>query len=173
MKLEKIKKTYNDYKLELSWAQVEAIAAALEKDHANVVSDELYAEWQWYMNHVPGPGVDEDAFEQQKVAAGGQAGGTGDVEGGDESADSLPIPMPPGESGADTEGAEPPPHPPVGEEDDLGAEAGPTSELPGEADEAGDYTLPDLGNEAPAKPESKPKKGKKPTNEPLPEPPAE
>jgi len=90
MKLEKIKKTYNDYKLELSWGQIEAIAQALSQNHSDPLADELYAEWQWYMERVPGPGEDEEEIEaQQKAAAeGGQPGA---VEGED-----LPIPMPPG-----------------------------------------------------------------------------
>ena len=90
MKLEKIKKTYNDYKLELSWGQVEAIAAALSQNHSDPLADELFAEWQWYMERVPGPGEDEEEIEaEQKAAAGG--GMEGEVEGED-----LPIPMPPG-----------------------------------------------------------------------------
>lgn len=88
MKLEKIKKTYNDYKLEVSWGQVEAIAAALEANHADPLADELFAEWKWYMERVPGPGEDEEAWEAQQKAAegGGVPGEEGDV----------PIPMPPG-----------------------------------------------------------------------------
>jgi len=99
MKLEKIKKTYNDYKLELSWGQVEAIAAALGQNHSDPLADELYAEWQWYMERVPGPGEDEEQIEdQQKVA--GEGGAPGAVEGED-----LPIPMPPGsEAGTAPEG---------------------------------------------------------------------
>lgn len=101
MKLEKIKKTYNDYKLELSWGQVEAIAAALGQNHSDPLADELYAEWQWYMERVPGPGEDEEEIEaQQKAAAGG--GQPGEVEGED-----LPIPMPPGQkAGTPPEGGE-------------------------------------------------------------------
>ena len=86
MKLEKIKKTYNDYKLELSWGQVEAIAAALANNHSDPLSDELYAEWQWYMERVPGPGEDEEEIEAQQAAA----------EGGAAEGEDLPIPMPPG-----------------------------------------------------------------------------
>lgn len=90
MKLEKIKKTYNDYKLELSWGQVEAIAAALAQNHSDPLADELYAEWQWYMERVPGPGEDEEEIEAQQKAAE-MGGPEGAVEGED-----LPIPMPPG-----------------------------------------------------------------------------
>lgn len=102
MKLEKIKKTYNDYKLELSWGQVEAIAAALANNHSDPLSDELYAEWQWYMERVPGPGEDEEEIDAQQKAA---EAGEGD----------LPIPMPPGsEAGTppDGTGGKPPTMPP-------------------------------------------------------------
>lgn len=89
MKLEKIKKTFNDYKLELSWGQVEAIAAALQQNHNDPLADELFAEWQWYMDRVPGPGEDEEEIEaQQKAAEEGGASAEGDED--------VPIPMPPG-----------------------------------------------------------------------------
>lgn len=104
MKLEKIKKTYNDYKLEVSWGQVEAIAAALEQNHADPLADELFAEWQWYMERVPGPGEDEEAFEQQQKAAegGGMPGAEGAVEGED-----IPVAMPPGsQAGTPAAGSE-------------------------------------------------------------------
>ena len=92
MKLEKIKKSFNDYKLELSWGQIEAIAAALRQNHSDPLADELYAEWQWYMERVPGPGEDEEEIEAQQKAAE-QGGQPGAMEGED-----LPIPMPPGQS---------------------------------------------------------------------------
>lgn len=118
MKLEKIKKTYNDYKLELSWGQIEAIAQALSQNHSDPVSDELHAEWQWYMERVPGPGEDEEEIEaQQKAAAEG--GAPGAVEGED-----LPIPMPPGQSAGTPPGGEEEVAPPSDEEM-AGAEAGP------------------------------------------------
>lgn len=128
MKLEKIKKTYNDYKLELSWGQVEAIAAALEQNHADPLADELYAEWKWYMERVPGPGEDEEAYEaQQKAAEGG--GQPGEVEGED-----LPIPMPPGSpAGTPPEGSEEEPSfPPEEGEEAPEAEGGPDMGLPEE-----------------------------------------
>lgn len=97
MKLEKIKKTFNDYKLEVSWGQVEAIAAALEANHADPLADELFAEWKWYMERVPGPGEDEEAWEAEQKAAegGGKPGEEGDV----------PIPMPPGSEAGTPPGA--------------------------------------------------------------------
>jgi len=107
MKLEKIKKTYNDYKLELSWGQVEAIAAALANNHSDPLSDELYAEWQWYMERVPGPGEDEEEIEAQQKAA----------EGGGAEGEDLPIPMPPGsEAGTPPDGTGKPPTMPPDDE---------------------------------------------------------
>jgi len=101
MILKKKAKTFNDYDLSLSYGQLEAVMASLERDHADPVADELYAELQWYMQRVPGPGEEEDdqkAREEGAVETG--AASTGDVEGED-----VPIPMPPVEGGV--EGEEP------------------------------------------------------------------
>lgn len=101
MILKKKAKTFNDYDLSLSFGQLEAIMASLERDHADPVADELYAELQWYMQRVPGPGEEEDdqkAREDGAIETGAAA--TGDVEGED-----VPIPMPPTEGGV--EGEEP------------------------------------------------------------------
>ena len=68
MKLEKIKDTYNDYKLELSWGQLDAVLKALERNHADPMMDELFAEWQWYMGHVPGPGEEEEKSEEKSAS---------------------------------------------------------------------------------------------------------
>ena len=119
MKLEKIKKSFNDYKLELSWGQVEAIAAALSQNHSDPLADELYAEWQWYTERVPGPGEDEEEIEAQQQAAEGGIPGEGEGDG------DLPIPMPPGSSaGTPPEGGEEPTFPP--EEGAEGGEGQPT-----------------------------------------------
>lgn len=159
MKLEKIKKTYNDYKLELSWGQVEAIAAALANNHSDPLSDELYAEWQWYMERVPGPGEDEEEIEAQQKAAEGGA-----MEGED-----LPIPMPPGsEAGTPPAGTGKQPTLPPDEDGPtdaaikLGADPGGGGEpgLPEEGMEG------DLGDGAEMPPEAD-------TNRRLPEPPTE
>lgn len=124
MKLEKIKKTFGDYKLELSWGQIEAIGAALEANHSDSLADELYAEWKWYAERVPGPGEDEDAWEaQQKALEGGKGGGEGE---------DLPIPMPPGgQDGTPPEGGQEPNFPPEQEEDEGEGEPGGAGEEPG------------------------------------------
>jgi len=130
MKLEKIKKSFNDYKLELSWGQVEAIAAALEQNHADPLADELYAEWQWYMERVPGPGEDEEAYEAQQKTAEGAGGAPGEAGGEGED---LPIPMPPGsEAGTPPEGSEEEPSFPPEEGMESGPEGGADVGLPEE-----------------------------------------
>jgi len=165
MKLEKIKKTYNDYKLELSWGQVEAIAAALEQNHSDPLADELYAEWQWYMQRVPGPGEDEEEIEaQQQAAAGG--GPEGAVEGED-----LPIPMPPG-SGAGTppEGGEQPTFPP-----EEGGEGEPTEAamMLGAKPPGGEVGLPEPGMEGEPEAGGPPPRAPEETDRRLPKPPRE
>jgi len=99
MELKKKAKSFNNYTLELSFGQLEAIVASLERDHADPVADELFAELQWYIQRVPGPGEEEEdtkAREEGAVETGATA--TGDVEGED-----VPIPMPPTEGAVDNE----------------------------------------------------------------------
>ena len=56
IKLTKVKQTYNTYRLEMSMGQLEAIRSALERDHADPISDELLAIMTYYLEKVPGPG---------------------------------------------------------------------------------------------------------------------
>lgn len=113
IKLSKSKGTYNTYKMELSYGQLEAIRSALEKDHADPISDELLAILTYYLDKVPGPGEEE---EDQKMREQHPA------DAADEDSD-YPIPMPPNE-GTEPEGEqEPPPPPPSGAEpDEFGGE---------------------------------------------------
>jgi len=128
MKLEKIKKTYNDYKLELSFGQLEAIRDALEAKHDDPVLDELLAEWDYYLAHVPGPGEEE---EDAKTRANGGMPTPEDEEGGG-------LPMPPTEGEAPAEPGAAPEAPAPG-----GLEAPPKGEL--EGGEGGeDITADDL-----------------------------
>lgn len=80
MVIKKKKQTFNDYDVQLSWGQLNAIFKALEQDHADPLADELFAELGWYLENVPGPGEDEDEYKEAKEAER-QA-----VEGGDEGA---------------------------------------------------------------------------------------
>lgn len=140
MILKKKAKTFNDYDLSLSFGQLEAIMASLERDHADPVADELYAELQWYMQRVPGPGEEEDdakAREEGAVETG--AATTGDIEGED-----VPIPMPPVEGGVEGEEPPGPPGAEGEEEPDIGFPPG--EELPApEGMEGG----PEAGAEGP------------------------
>jgi hypothetical protein len=69
VKIDKVKGTYNVYKVELSFGQLEAIHGALAKDHADALSDELFSEIGWFLNgNVPLPGEDKSATEREEEA---------------------------------------------------------------------------------------------------------
>jgi hypothetical protein len=107
MKLKKLKDTYNDYQMEISYGQLMAIKNALATDHSEVLSDELYSEINWYLQNVPGPGESEEEFDSKND--GGLQGAPGKEEGGAD--DLLPAPNAPGEEAG--------PEPSGGGEDDL------------------------------------------------------
>lgn len=162
MRLDKIKNTFNDYKLELSWGQLEAIRGALESDHTDPVKDEMLAEFQWYMDRVPGPGEEEADVKGRE-----EGGAPVPTEGGEEG--DFPIPMPPTE-GAAQAGGEPPsvadmmPGGPGeggegGEGGEPGVEQPPAEDMPQEMGDLGG------GAEPPAEPSEADNR--------LPEPPAE
>lgn len=121
MIIKKKKGTYNDYDCQLSFGQLQAIKDALARDHADPLSDELYAELEWYLQNVPGPGEDE-----QDIKAAEEAGATGldkapasDQQPLDQKADQL-LPAPGEEEMGEEPGAE------------LGEEPGGEPEFPGE-----------------------------------------
>ena len=61
--------SFNDYSLQqISWGQLKAIKDALEKDHSDPISDEIFAEIQYYLQNVPGPGVDPDQWKAERDA---------------------------------------------------------------------------------------------------------
>ena len=69
MEIKKVKNSYNDYELRISWGQLNAIFQALEKDHVGPLEDELWAGLSWYIaNALPGPGEDEEEYKQAKDA---------------------------------------------------------------------------------------------------------
>lgn len=123
MRIQKIKDTFNDYRVELSWGQLNAVHQALEKDHADPLSDELYAELGWYLQNVPGPGEDEEEYknakeaEKQSMQGGeeGSEGGNPDLLGQEVGPDGEP-------PGGELEGTEPPVGPREPEEGAPGAE---------------------------------------------------
>lgn len=102
MKIDKIKGTYNDYKVEVSFGQLQAIKSALERDHADPVSDELYAELCWYLDNIPGPGEEKDDLKARDEM------GVDDItkDGNDDAEnDDYPLPMPPGHADGGTDPA--------------------------------------------------------------------
>ena len=117
MKISKVKKTYNDYDVSLSFGQLEAIRKALESSHNDPLSDELLCEIVWYLDRVPGPGAEDESELKADAKAGGKEGA---VEGED-----IPIPMPPGsEAGTPPGEEEPTSRPPAPGEEDAGGEPG-------------------------------------------------
>ena len=60
--------TYNDYDVELSWGQLLAIKNALATDHASPIADELFAELDFYLQQLPGPGEDEESLKAAEEA---------------------------------------------------------------------------------------------------------
>ena len=81
--------------------QIEAIRNALEKDHADPISDELLAIMSYYLDKVPGPGEEEEDLKARTEHPGQAADDEGD----------FPIPMPPREGASSAE--EEPPTPPA------------------------------------------------------------
>lgn len=116
MKIKKIKATYNDYDVELSFGQLLAIKNALATDHSDPLSDELYAELEWYLSNIPGPGESEEDLKKAEEA--GESGlGT---ETGEES------PLEPKLAGGADEFLPAP-------DEDMGGESGPEGDLGPEA----------------------------------------
>lgn len=121
MKIKKIKDTYTDYQCELSFGQLVAIKNALATDHADPVSDELFAELDWYLGNIPGPGEsDEDLKKEDEAAQSGLASPEAGQQPLQARADELlPEPeggAPGGEEGGELEG------PPMGGEGGEGGE---------------------------------------------------
>jgi len=114
MKIAKAKyhsqETFNDYDVELSWGQLQAIFHALEKDHSDPIADETYAELAYYLQNVPGPGESEDEYKEQAMAQK-EASGLGEQPGmGDETRDleGVGTELEGPEVGDEMEGAGPP-----------------------------------------------------------------
>ncbi len=94
MQIKKVKNSFNDYSVEMSWGQLMAIHAALEASHADPIADETFAELSWYLENVPGPGEDEEEIKAAKEAEQQQAaGGDGGDEGRDLGALGAEVPL--------------------------------------------------------------------------------
>lgn len=61
MNCKKVNGSFNEYKLELSFGELEAIYRAMETDHADPIADEVFNGLKWYIDqgNVPLPGEDE------------------------------------------------------------------------------------------------------------------
>lgn len=75
MEITKTKGSYNEYKVVCSYGELEAIRAALERNHMGPVADELYQGVIWHMDRLPGPGEEE----QKEGGEGEGAPGNFDV----------------------------------------------------------------------------------------------
>ena len=120
--------SFNDYEVGLSYGQIIAIRNALEKDHSDPLSDEILAELNYYLQNVPGPGEDGEAFKAERNAAKKTKGEAGEEVPPDE--------IPPSDTELEAGGGLPPP-PEEGEEG-LGGEEFGGGELGGEEPFAGE-----------------------------------
>lgn len=159
MKIKKIKDTYNDYQCEMSFGQLMAIKNALASDHSDPLADELFAELNWYLDNIPGPGESEDDLKREEEAgASGMASPEAEGQPMTPQADDL-LPEPEGEEGGE-EGALPP------EGGEMGGPEGGPEEAPG-----GPEGEPEMGG-----PEESPVPANRPpggADERLPRPPRE
>ena len=109
----------------MSFGQLTAIRNALSAEHADPLADELFAELNWYLDNIPGPGEDEDDLKaQEQAGASGMASPEAAQKPLSPKADDL-LPAP-----GEEEGGEQPPGP----KGPPGDEAGPPGEegFPGE-----------------------------------------
>lgn len=60
MKISKQSGSYDLYRAELSWAELNAVIGSLDASGTGAVSDELLAGFKWYMEKLPKPGEEED-----------------------------------------------------------------------------------------------------------------
>src|SRR5271157_1899782 len=68
MEIKKKKGTFNTYICELSFGQLLAFRNGLASDHADPLADEAYAELNWYLDNVPGPGEEEEDLKREEEA---------------------------------------------------------------------------------------------------------
>lgn len=123
MEIKKKKNSFNEYTMEVSYGELEAIRNALSSNHTGPVADELYAGVCYFLDRLDPPGVDSE--EESKAAEGGDMGGEAPL--GDESADDI-LPAPPADDADINAAAGAPP----------GADA---PAPPAEPSEAGDHAI--------------------------------
>ena len=129
MQITKVNGSFNEYKLEISYAELLAIRDALARSHAGPVGDELYSGIVWYIDKLPPPGVEEEDEEEEGAKA--------PAKKHSKEPGSLELPDPDDSEGGSedgSEGAEPTP----GSDDDSSGEdeagledEGPTRDLSG------------------------------------------
>lgn len=139
MKIQKDEKSYQDYKLTISYGQLIAIRDALTAAHAEPMADEILQEISFYLENVPGPGESKEEFEAREATgkeiedganapasdlppegAPGEPGGVPSAEG-EEDFDGAPVPddgAPPADGEDGGEEGSPPPPPPADEGDE-------------------------------------------------------
>ena len=66
MKIDKVKDTYSEYKLTISFGQLKEIYKALSVDHTGPIADEMWKALDYYMAKLPLPG--EDKEDKDKAA---------------------------------------------------------------------------------------------------------
>lgn len=67
MKITKINGSFNEYKLELSWGELEAIYQSMAHNHTGPIADEVFDGLTWYMNNnLPLPGEDPKKKKDEK-----------------------------------------------------------------------------------------------------------
>ena len=135
MKIKKVEKQFNTYAVELSYGQLVAIRNALEQDHSNPLADEGYAEINWYLQNVPGPGEDQSTFDAERDAAKKTKEEAGEETDGEHA------------PATDTELEAGLPAPPSDDEEDLGAPLGSTEDEPGDEGEGAIDAGPKLSPE--------------------------
>lgn len=105
MKITKINDTYGEYRVEISFGQLVAIKNALAVNHADPISDEMYAELEWYLQNIPGPGESkEDLTKAEDAITSGMDSDEAEGQPLKANADDL-VPPPGAEQGPPDEGA--------------------------------------------------------------------
>ena len=127
MKITKQAGTFNMYRLEASFGELDSIRQALEQDHSGAVADELYhtIDWYWRDNHMPFPGQEEEDLKKEKEEA--KAAAEGEQEDGGEALGLEAPPEEPELGGGEPGLGEPEPE---GFPEEGGGEGGELPELP-------------------------------------------
>ena len=69
MKIDKVKGTYSEYKLTLSFGQLKELHSALADDHVGPIKDEMFKALDYYLAKLPLPGEDEEKAKEADKAS--------------------------------------------------------------------------------------------------------